>query len=303
MARKKKTRAKKSSKSKRVDSKKIILGALVLIVILLVIVKFAIEKDTVIAKVNGEKIYLSEFKFLYDMQPMKSPEIAEQTLDYLIQVALLEKAAKERGITVSKDELIEFESQYQDVGGQRDLEQLAKIRKLLDSEVTVEVTEEEAKTFLEENKEELKLPEMVNARHILVETKEEVEEVRNQLANGADFEQLAKEKSIEPAAQSTGGNLGWFPRGQMVAPFEYVAFSLRVGKISQPVKTDFGWHIIEVLEKQSAQYPVYEDMKDKLITYLESQKREEAFQTYLSEILENAEIEKKIAEEIIALLQ
>lgn len=303
MARKKKTRAKKSSKSKRVDSKKIILGALVLIVILLVIVKFAIEKDTVIAKVNGEKIYLSEFKFLYDMQPMKSPEIAEQTLDYLIQVALLEKAAKERGITVSKDELIEFESQYQDVGGQRDLEQLAKIRKLLDSEVTVEVTEEEAKTFLEENKEELKLPEMVNARHILVETKEEVEEVRNQLANGANFEQLAKEKSIEPAAQSTGGNLGWFPRGQMVAPFEYVAFSLRVGKISQPVKTDFGWHIIEVLEKQSAQYPVYEDMKDKLITYLESQKREEAFQTYLSEILENAEIEKKIAEEIIALLQ
>jgi len=303
MARKKKTRAKKSSKSKRVDSKKIILGALVLIVLLLVIVKFAIEKDTVIAKVNGEKIYLSEFKFLYDMQPMKSPEIAEQTLDYLIQVALLEKAAKERGITVSKDELIEFESQYQDVGGQRNIEQLAKIRKLLDREVTVEVTEEEAKTFLEENKEELKLPEMVNARHILVETKEEVEEVRNQLANGADFEQLAKEKSIEPAAQSTGGNLGWFPRGQMVAPFEYVAFSLRVGKISQPVKTDFGWHIIEVLEKQSAQYPVYEDMKDKLITYLGSQKREEAFQTYLSEILENAEIEKKNAEEIIALLQ
>ena len=303
MARKKKTRAKKSSKSKRVDSKKIIHGALVLIVLLLVIVKFAIEKDTVIAKVNGEKIYLSEFKFLYDMQPMKSPEIAEQTLDYLIQVALLEKAAKERGITVSKDELIEFESQYQDVGGQRNIEQLAKIRKLLDREVTVEVTEEEAKTFLEENKEELKLPEMVNARHILVETKEEVEEVRNQLLNGADFEQLAKEKSIEPAAQSTGGNLGWFPRGQMVAPFEYVAFSLRVGKISQPVKTDFGWHIIEVLEKQSAQYPVYEDMKDKLITYLESQKREEAFQTYLSEILENAEIEKKIAEEIIALLQ
>jgi len=303
MARKKKTRAKKSSKPKKVDSKKIILGALVLIVLLVVIVKFAIEKDTVIAKVNGEKIYLSEFKFLYDLQPVKSPELAEQTLDYLIQVALLGKAAKEKRITVSKDELTEFESQYQDVVGQRDLEQLAKIRKLLDSDVTVEVTEEEAKTFLEENKEELKLPEMVNARHILVETKEEAEEVKNQLENGADFEQLAKEKSIEPAAQSTGGNLGWFPRGQMVAPFEYAAFSLRVGKISQPVKTDFGWHIIEVSEKQTAQYPVYEDTKDKIITYLESQKREEAFQTYLSEILENAEIEKKNAEEIIALLQ
>jgi len=302
MVRKKKTRAKKSSKHKKLGSKKIILGAFVLIVLLLVIVKFAIEKDTVIAKVNGEKIYLSEFKFLYDLQPVKSPELAEQTLDYLIQVTILEKAAKEKGITVSKDELTEFESQYKDVGG-RDLEQLAKIRKLLDSEVTVEVTEEEVKTFLEKNKEELKLPEMVNARHILIETKAEAEEVRNQLLNGADFEQLAKEKSIEPAAQSTGGNLGWFPRGQMVASFEYVAFSLRVGKISQPVKTDFGWHIIEVLEKQSAQYLVYEDTKDKLINYLENQKREEAFQTYLSEILENVEIEKKNAEEIIALLQ
>ena len=85
----------------------------------------------------------------------------------------------------------------------------------------------------------------INASHILVSTKEEADEIYNNLKQGFNFEAIAKQKSKCPSGEK-GGNLGWFGRGQMVKEFENAAFRLKKGEISQPVKTQFGWHIIRV---------------------------------------------------------
>jgi len=90
--------------------------------------------------------------------------------------------------------------------------------------------------------------ERIRARHILVESKEEADEILEELENGADFIELAKNKSIDPSA-SQGGDLGYFTSGQMVKEFEDVAFALEVGEISHVIKTQFGYHIIKLIDK------------------------------------------------------
>jgi len=91
--------------------------------------------------------------------------------------------------------------------------------------------------------------EQVHARHILVATEEEAAQVLTRVAAGEDFAAVAKEISLDKSSGQNGGDLGWFGRGQMVAPFEDAVFALELNQLSAPVKTDFGYHIIQVLEK------------------------------------------------------
>ncbi|MBX5445108.1 peptidylprolyl isomerase [Sphaerobacter sp.] len=93
--------------------------------------------------------------------------------------------------------------------------------------------------------------EQVHAAHILVATEDAAKAIEEQLRQGADFAQLAKEQSADSSTAVNGGDLGWFPRGLMVKPFEDVAFSLEPGQVSAPVQTQFGWHIIKVFEKEA----------------------------------------------------
>jgi peptidyl-prolyl cis-trans isomerase C len=89
----------------------------------------------------------------------------------------------------------------------------------------------------------------VHALHILVKTEQEAKEILSELRRGSTFERLAQMKSTCPSGKK-GGDLGWFGRGQMVREFELTAFGLEKGKISEPVKTEFGWHVIKVLESK-----------------------------------------------------
>jgi len=122
--------------------------------------------------------------------------------------------------------------------------------------------------------------EMVWARHILVADKATAELVRNLLAVGQDFGQLAAEYSTDSGTKEKGGDLGWFPRGKMVAPFEEAAFSLAIGEISQPVESAFGWHIIQVLGHEVRP----------LTSEEYNQAREERFQAWLNEQRAGAQI-------------
>jgi len=102
----------------------------------------------------------------------------------------------------------------------------------------------------------------VKARHILVETEEEANEIIKSLNNGADFAELAKEKSIDTASGANGGELGWFGEGEMVDEFETAAYALDVNEISAPVKSTYGYHIIQVTDKETK--GTLEEMKDEL---------------------------------------
>ncbi len=111
--------------------------------------------------------------------------------------------------------------------------------------------------------------EEIKASHILMDTESEAIDVINMLNDGDDFVELAKNKSTGPSGPS-GGDLGWFKRGQMVPPFEKAAFSLNKNEITQrPVQTQFGWHVIKIFDKRIPEAPSYESMKNKLIQDLE----------------------------------
>ena len=91
------------------------------------------------------------------------------------------------------------------------------------------------------------MPQKVHAKHILVKTEQEANVILYDLKNGKDFDEVAKEKSLCPSGKK-GGDLGWFGKNQMVKEFEKAAFELKPGELSKPVKTQFGYHIIKVIE-------------------------------------------------------
>jgi parvulin-like peptidyl-prolyl isomerase len=123
--------------------------------------------------------------------------------------------------------------------------------------------------------------EQVHARHILVETEDEAKEIISRLEAGEDFAELAAELSTDTTSGAMGGDLGWFPRGAMVAAFEDAAFSLEPGEISEPVESGFGWHVIEVLEKEERP----------LEDYALAQAQENAYQEWLEEAQGGEEVE------------
>ncbi|MCW5853227.1 MAG: peptidyl-prolyl cis-trans isomerase [Anaerolineae bacterium] len=128
--------------------------------------------------------------------------------------------------------------------------------------------------------------EQVHARHILVKTEDEAKKVIDRLKAGEEFGKLAGELSTDPGGKSNGGDLGWFGRGMMVPPFEEAAFALPVKQVSQPVQSQFGYHVIEVLEKDAAralpQEQVDQQREDKLVGWLEEQRKAANIEQFLT---------------------
>ncbi|MBR0750007.1 peptidylprolyl isomerase, partial [Bradyrhizobium japonicum] len=127
----------------------------------------------------------------------------------------------------------------------------------------------------------------VHARHILVETESEAKAIKAELNNGTDFVKLAKKKSKDPGS-ADGGDLGFFTKEQMVPEFAAVAFSLQPGKISDPVKSQFGWHIIKVEEKRNRKAPDFDQVKAQIETYV----TRKAQADYVAKLREGAKIER-----------
>lgn len=128
-------------------------------------------------------------------------------------------------------------------------------------------------------------PKEVRARHILVDSEEVAEAIVISLKNGADFAQLAKEKSKGPSGAS-GGDLGYFGRDAMVKPFADAAFKLKKGKISAPVKTQFGWHVIKVEDVRTKPVPSLEQVEGQIYQVLIGEARREIY----SKMRDDAEV-------------
>jgi len=139
-----------------------------------------------------------------------------------------------------------------------------------DASITGAVTDAEAKKIYDEKIANMTPEQEVHARHILVESEAEAKEVAERLKKGEDFATVAKEKSKDTNAE--GGDLGFFARGQMLKPFEDAAFALDVGEISEPVQTQFGWHIIKVEEKRDQAVPSFDQVKSAIEAQLVQQK-------------------------------
>ena len=252
-----------------------------------------------VAEVNGAKITKN------DLYNRMVAETGAKVVDTLIQEKLVDQEAGKQNITVTPADIdkeiakikerIGGEAAYQDALAQNQITEAQlrdyqsfriKVTKILKKDIPV--TDDELKKFFEENKAQFDKRE-VHARHILVATEQEAKDIKAQLDKGADFAALAKEKSTEPAAKESGGDLGTFGPGKMVPAFDNVVFSMKQGEISQPFQSDFGWHVAQVLEVKGTA-PSFDALKAEVTEVYIDSKVQEQLQPWLTDLKDKAKI-------------
>jgi len=253
------------------------------------------DDSKIVAEIDGEKITLSEFNRELDKIPMElkmfvATQMGKRNyLERLIMKRLLIREAKKENIEKEK----EFQERLSEIKDQLLIEMLLKKKLVQD----VKIDEGEIKKYYEAHKEEFKKPEEINTRHILLKTEEEAKQVQERLTKGEDFIELAKRYSIDPSAKTTGGEIGFHPRGSLVPEYEEEAFKLkRVGQVSGIVKTRFGYHIIRLEGVKPPSYATYEEVKELIRQKLIQEKQGQLLENYINELKKNAKI--KVNEEI-----
>jgi peptidyl-prolyl cis-trans isomerase C len=238
--------------------------------------------DTVIARVNGIDIKQSDLALAEEdvgaeMQGSPPDAKREQLIAYLADVIMVTQEAEKKKIAENPD----FKRR------------LAFLRnKLLmgfelQEEAKAAVSENGMQQTYQDAVKSMAGQEEVRARHILVESEDEAKTILTELKGGADFATLAKEKSKDPGA-AQGGDLGYFSKEQMVPEFADVAFKMYAGQLSNPVKTQFGWHIIKVEDKRVRQAPEFDKVKDQIESYM----MRKAQTDYVTKLRQTAKIER-----------
>jgi peptidyl-prolyl cis-trans isomerase C len=156
----------------------------------------------------------------------------------------------------------------------------------------VDVTDEEIKNYYEANSQMFKNEETVSAKHILVDELDKIKEIKTEITSGMSFEEAAQKYSKCPSA-SQGGSLGSFTRGRMVPEFEETAFKLEVGDISEPVKTQFGYHLIQLDEKSSEEAKTLEESKEMILKNLLNQKQNDKYISTIEGLKSKYDVEMK----------
>jgi len=204
-----------------------------------------------------------------------NPLFRKQCLEQIVSVYLYAKMAEEEKM----DETAEFKQLME--SARKDLLAQFAMNKVMQSAV---VSEEECQAFYAANPQNFQKGETVRAKHILVDEEETCQEILAAIQNGdKEFEAAAKEYSTCPSGQQ-GGDLGTFGRGQMVAEFEQAAFDAEVGQVIGPVKTQFGYHLIQVTEKNEATVIAYEVVAAQIREELLRQKQNEVYNAKVKEL-------------------
>lgn len=289
-------------------SKKTLVILAVLIVAAIAVFIFLSTRSEVVAKVGSESLTKDDLYTFFVEQN------GESALDTLITKNLINQEVKKENITVSSEEIdAELQELIDSYGGEEtfeqqltasgltqedikeDIEVNIQIEKLLEPQI--EITDEEMQTYFDENKDSFAQTKQVKASHILVEDEETAKEVKEKLDNGDDFAELAKEYSTDPGSAESGGDLGFFGEGSMVAEFEEAAFSMKVDEISDPVKTEHGYHIIKVTDIKEAAEANFEKSKEEIKGILLDEKMATEYPTWLEEKQKEYNVKNYLAEE------
>jgi peptidyl-prolyl cis-trans isomerase C len=276
------------------------------------------KEDRVVVKVGKRAITSGEFEEamkrllpegVEDIKDEELKELKRNLLNQLIEEELVIEEARRRGLNVSAEELasevegirLEYGSEeFKEAvllkygGMEKWKEEISRkllVRKVVEEVIKarVEVTDEEAKAYYEENIDDYVVPEQVHARMIVVGDEKEARKAKKRLRK-EDFGDVARELSIGPEAKG-GGDLGFFGRGDMPLEFEEVVFSLPVGKVSGVVKTPYGYHIFKVEERKDGRKLEFSDVKDKITGKLRSVKADEEFRGWIASLKKERKIE------------
>jgi foldase protein PrsA len=261
----------------------------------------------------------AQYKSQQGAPPFPSPgttqykQLRASIVNYLVQNEVIKTKAADMGVTVTDKQFqARMKQIVQQVGGQKKLDKLLKQQAVTQPQLeqqlkaqmlqdavqqkvyaSIKVTPAQIEKYFNDpaNKSQFNVAESVDARHILVKTKAEAEKVRALLAadnSDANWKKVAKQYSTDPGSKNNGGSLGNFPKGRMVQPFENAAFALKVGEISQPVKTQYGYHVIEVTKKTPASKQTLAQAKATIEQQLKSQDQATAWQKWLTTAMADA---------------
>ena len=244
----------------------------VALTLLVALPSMATAGEKALLRVNGKPLTENDVRFAESeigpqLASVPEAERRRVLIEYLIENTLLADAGAKAGLAQ---------------GGTFG-ERLAYYRRrairdaYFDKSVTATVKEADAKALYDRQIGSVPVKEEIRASHILVKTEADANDVVERLNRGGDFAEIAKEKSIGPS-KTQGGDLGYFSRGQMVAKFEKVAFGLKKGEVSEPVKTQFGWHVIKLADRRKKEPPKYEALKDRIMASLIQRKAQEVMQ-------------------------
>lgn len=273
---------------------------LVFFVLLMLIQGNAFAKDDdIVAKIGNKKITVKEFNELIgylDAERQKmietNPELKATLLTQLVQSLVISDLAKKKSFDKRPDikHQLEFFSDS------------FLATEYLKKEVAQKITipETDLKQYYDSHQDEFKMPEMVKARHILIrvapqssqedknKAMEKAEDILKRIKGGEEFEKLANELSEDPGSKSKGGDLGFFPKGRMVKPFEDAAFALKPGDISSVIETQFGYHLIRVDEHKEPSIETFETAKEKINQKLSQEKIREKVIEFLDKAMKEA---------------
>ncbi|KYG34815.1 peptidylprolyl isomerase [Alkalihalobacillus trypoxylicola] len=256
----------------------------------------------VMASINGEKIKEE------DVQNLVMDQYGTEGLETLVTNKVIELEAEKQGVTVSDEEINEEKQRYFDLyGGEEAFEEMLALNGVLMEDIenditqyllsrkmiepSIEITDEDIQAHFDSNKEQYNQQEQVEASHILVGSEEEAEEVIEKLNDGEAFSELAAEYSTDESNKDNGGELGFFGRGEMVEAFDAAVFEMDIDEISDPIETDFGFHVVQVTDKLEAEEAVLEDHKEEVESALLDQKIQAQYNSWLSSVKEEYDIQ------------
>jgi foldase protein PrsA len=255
-----------------------------------------------VVTVNGQAITHSDLD-----QKLEGSPAARGVLQQMVTNDLIDQYAKQHNITVSSDEIAKIEDQYKSQYPGTQWDELLKARGMTEQDVqdilrrqiildkavggNIKITDAQIKSYFDKNHAQFDKPAMTRARHILVPDLATANKVEADLKGGKDFAAEAKQYSTDPGSRDKGGELGWFRKGQMVPAFENYAFSAPIGQTSKPVKSPFGYHIIQVEERKPGSTATLASAHDQIAQQLRSQQESPLIPQFLQGLQQNAKID------------